>query len=303
MSESTIKRLINNPWRIFNSFARRGWLNRMPDKLYLSLIYRAAFGKKLDWEKPKTFNEKLQWLKLNDRKDEYTKMVDKYEAKQLVTNYIGEKYIVPVVGGPWKNFDDIDFNVLPDQFVLKTTHDCGGVVICKNKAEFDKSYAKRFIDRHLQRNYYLTCREWPYKNIEPKIFAEKYISDENNFILPVYKIFCFNGLPKIIQAIQNDKQKDETIDYFDIHWNNLKLKQNFPNSKKIPQHPKNLENMVNIARELSKGHAFLRIDLYEANGNIYFSEYTFYSDAGLAKFEPAEWDEILGSWIKLPIDD
>lgn len=282
------------------SFARRGWLNFLSDKTYLSIMYRAKLGKKPDFSAPKTFNEKMQWLKLFDRNPIYSSMVDKYEVKQIVAGKIGHEHIVPVVGGPWQSADEIDFDSLPSQFVLKTTHDCGGVRICKDKRSFDTKGAVAFLNRHMQRNYYLNCREWPYKNIVPRIFAEAYISDEVNTVLPVYKIFCFDGQPKMIQAIQNDKQKDETIDYFDPQWNNLELRQNFPNSSVLPKRPENLDTMLDIAKKLSQGHAFIRVDLYEANGCVYFSEYTFYSDAGFAEFHPEEWDETLGSWIQLP---
>lgn len=300
MNKTTIKRLIENPWHLAVTFARRGWLNWLPDKTYLSLLFRALLKKRMNWDDPKTFNEKMQWLKLYDRDPIYSAMVDKYEVKKIVSDRIGQEYVVPILGGPWNSVEEIDFSVLPDQFVLKTTHDCGGVQICKDKATFDKEKASAFLNRHMKRNYFLHCREWPYKNIVPRIFAEQYISDESNAVLPVYKIFCFGGQPKIIQAIQNDKQKDETIDYFDIRWNKLDLKQNFPNSEVPPERPGHLDAMIHIARELSKGHAFIRIDLYEANGSVFFSEYTFYSDAGFAKFEPCQWDEILGSWIDLP---
>lgn len=300
MNKTSLRRWIHNPWSIGKSFARRGWLNHLPDKVYLAILYRANLNKKLNWDNPKTYNEKLQWLKLYDRNPIYCTMVDKYEAKQYVSDRIGSEYVVPCLGGPWTRFEEIDFSALPDQFVLKTTHDCGGVYICKDKNTFDHKKALTFLNKHLKRNYYLHCREWPYKNVHPRIFAEKYISDEINEVLPVYKILCFSGKPRIIQAITNDKQKDESIDYFDINWNYLDLRQNFPNSEIIPGRPKNLEKMLEIASILSEDHAFIRIDLYEANGNVYFSEYTFYSDAGFAKFDPEEWDEILGSWISLP---
>lgn len=300
MNKNTLKKWADNPWRIAVSFSRRGWLNWLPDKAYLSIMYRASFKKKINWKSPKTFNEKLQWLKIYNRNPAYSLMVDKYDSKKLVSSLIGEAYVIPTIGGPWNSFDEIDFDVLPEQFVIKTTHDCGGVLVCKDKSILDKSFASAFFQKHLQRNYYFHCREWPYKHVVPRIFVEKYVSDRVNAVLPVYKIFCFQGEPKIIQAILNDKKKNETVDYFDIHWNRLNIKQGFPNSEKIPACPQKLEEMLHIAEVLSKGHTFIRIDLYEADDSILFSEYTFYSDAGFASFEPSEWDDILGSWIKLP---
>lgn len=300
MNKQTIKRWIENPWTIGVSLARRGWLNKLSDKAYLSIIYRANLKKKMNWKEPKTFNEKLQWLKINDRQPIYSTMVDKYEVKQYVSDKIGEEHVIPTVGGPWNTPDEIDFDALPDQFVLKTTHDCGGAVICKDKRGLDQNKTKEFLQKHLQHKYFFYCREWPYKNVPPRIFAEQFISDEVNKVLPVYKIFCFQGNPRIIQAIMNDKQENETVDYYDTQWERLTIKQVFPNSEKPLPRPEQLDTMLYIAKELSKGHPFIRIDLYEANHQVLFSEFTFYSDAGLGKFEPEEWDEILGSWLILP---
>lgn len=271
----------------------------IPDRIWIQIKYLQWLGRFADLKNPQTFNEKLQWLKLYDRKPEYTMMVDKYDSKIWVADKIGQEFIIPVIGGPWHSFDDIDFNELPNQFVLKTTHDCGGVIICKDKSAFNKNEAKKIINLHLRSNYFLTCREWPYKNTKPRIFAEQYMEDAGKNYLPVYKIMCFNGEPKIIQTIQNDKQPNETIDYFDINWNRLQLKQNFPNSTKPLSKPLRYNEMVSIARNLSRGRSFLRVDLYVINNKIYFSECTFYSDAGFAKFEPEIWDSILGEWINL----
>lgn len=283
----------------FRSFVVYGLGRMIPDKLWIQIKYYQWFHKLPNLKNPKTFNEKLNWLKLYDRRPEYTTMVDKYEAKKYVSDRVGCQYVIPTVGGPWKSFDEIDFDVLPDQFVLKTTHDCGGVVICKDKKTFDKKKAKAFLHGHLKNNYYLTCREWPYKNVEPRIFAEAYMKDGENDFLPVYKIMCFNGEPHIIQTIQNDKQPNESIDYFDSDWKLLKLKQNFPNSDKPLSKPEKLGEMLEIAQALSKGKNFLRVDLYVINGKIAFSEHTFYSDAGMAKFDPEIWDERLGEKIDL----
>ena len=226
-------------------------------------------------------------------------MVDKYASKKYVADLIGEEHVIPCVGGPWKSVDEIDFDTLPDRFVLKTNHDCGGVVICKDKATFDREKAGEFLAKHLKYEYYLISREWPYKNVERCIFAEAFMQDGSNDFLPVYKIMCFGGEPKIIQTIQNDKQPNETIDYFDTEWEMLPFRQNFPNSQKPLEKPAKLDEMLSIARKLSKGHSFLRVDIYVINGEVYFSEFTFFSDAGLAAFEPKQWDHTLGDWIKL----
>lgn len=273
----------------------------LSDKTWIMIKYFQFLGCFPNLKNPTTFNEKLQWLKLNDRKPIYSVMVDKYEVRRIIEKEIGKEYLIPLIGGPWANFDEINFDMLPDKFVLKTTHDSGGVILCNDKAKLNKEIVKKKIDKHLSRNYFYQGREWPYKDAKKRIIAEELVKDRNYEYLPVYKFFCFNGDPKIIQTIQNDKQKDETIDYFDISWNKLELKQNFPNSEKSIQKPVKLDEMIEIAKKLSKGMSFIRVDLYLINDDVKFSEFTFYSDCGLAKFEPKEWDKILGDYIDLNI--
>lgn len=274
------------------------WL--FSDQVYLKLIYRHSLGKPLNLKEPQTFNEKLQWLKLHDRKPIYTTMVDKAAVKAYVAERIGEKYLIPSYGA-WSRFEDIEWDALPEKFVLKTTHDSGGIVLVKDKQTVDREAIRKKLTQSLKRNYFWHCREWPYKNVPPQILAERYMKNENTETLTVYKIFNFNGEPKLIQVIQNDKTPQESIDYFDTEWNLLALKQNFPNSSTHLPKPRNLEKMLAFARLLSRDTApFLRTDFYEVNGDLYFSEFTFYSDAGLARFEPEEWDTVLGSWLTLP---
>ena len=272
----------------------------IPDKIYLQIVYWAELGKKLNIDNPKTFNEKLNWKKLYDRNDIYTIMVDKFLVKKYVAERIGEEYIIPLYG-VWNAVEDIEFDKLPESFVLKTTHDSGGVIVCKEKSALDKS--KIFeLNNRLKKNYFWWRREYPYKNVEPRIIAEEYVTDGDNVCLPVYKIFCFNGNPKIIQCIQNDKTKDETVDYFDIEWNLLNLRQNYPNSQHPLEKPIKLKEMLEICQKLSKDFDFLRVDLYLVNRDIKFSEFTFYTDAGINIFEPESWDMELGKWLKLPIE-
>ena len=300
MDIKKIKFLLKHPARIVPMLGAKEKLNWLPDKLYLQLLAKEGLGYWLDFKNPKTFNEKLNWLKLYDRKPLYTQLADKYAVREYIAGKIGEEYLIPLVGGPWDSVEQIDLDALPEQFVLKTTHDSGGVVICRDKQSFDFEAAKRKLAPRLSKNYFWGNREWPYKDIKPRIIAEKYMEDESSPNLPVYKIFCFNGKPRIFQTIQNDKRPDETIDYFDADWNLLELRQNFPNSPQPVTRPDCLEEMLNLAEKLSAGQAFLRTDLYSINGKVYFSEITFYSDAGLAYFEPAHWDKTLGSWIELP---
>ncbi len=284
----------------FERFDRRNMLRILTDKQYISILFGLKFGYKLDLGNPKTFNEKLQWLKIYDRNPIYSTMVDKYEVKKFVADIIGEEYIIPTLG-VWDKFDCIDFDTLPEQFVLKCTHDSGGIIICRNKAELDRESAKRKIENSLKRNYYWRGREWPYKNVKPRIIAEKFMKDNNAVDLPVYKFFCFDGEPKIIQVIQNDKQPNESIDYFDTEWNLLDLKQNYPNCVIHMQKPAQLNEMLDTARKLSENkQGFIRVDLYVINEKIYFSEFTFFSDCGFAAFNPEEWDKKLGDLIRLP---
>ena len=296
-----IRKIIDNPKLLIIYITQKKIGHILPDKLYVKLKYRVVCNSKLNLKHPKTFNEKLQWLKLNDRKEIYTTMVDKYAVKKYISDIIGEEYVIPTLG-IYDKYDDIDFDSLPDMFVIKCTHDSGGgLVICRDKSQLDHKWAKNKIEKSLKYNYYWNCREWPYKNVPRRILVEKYMEDNSNKgkNLNVYKIFCFNGEPKIFQVIQNDKTQDETIDYFDADWNLLKMKQSYPNSAIPLNKPQRVNEMIDIAKKLSNGFPFLRVDLYEINGSIYFSELTFYSDAGFGKFQPPEWDDKLGEWIKL----
>ena len=291
-------RAIKNPRKILQYVTNKPIFSRMSDENYLKMKYRVNLGKRMNLENPKTFNEKMQWLKLNDHKDIYTQMVDKYAVKQLVAKKIGEEYLIPTIG-VWENFEDIDFEKLPNQFVLKTTHDSGTVIVCRDKATLDIEAARKKINGRIGYNYYYSCREWPYKNVKPRIIAERFMQDRDFPVLNVFKVFNFNNGEQIIQAIQNDKTPLERIDYFDTNWNKLVLRQNYQNSDTPLPRPQTLEKMLQISKELSQGFAFLRTDFYEVNGKLYFSEFTFYSDAGFAYFEPAEWDKILGDRINL----
>lgn len=275
-------------------------LKFIPDIPMLKIEYRLKTGKRLDIKNPKTFNEKLQWLKIHDRNPKYTTMADKFGVRKYITETIGEQYLVPIYGC-WNSVDEIPFEELPNSFVLKCTHDSGSVILCKNKADIDLEEVKKKLNRRLHKNAFWWAREWPYKNIKPRIIAEHYLMDGENDYLPVYKFFCFNGEPKIIQQIQNDKQDDETVDYFSTEWERLNMMQRFPNSKHPVEKPNRLGEMLEIARKLSSGISFLRVDMYSINEHILFSEHTFYTDAGYSVFEPEteNWDERLGEWIDL----
>ena len=288
----------------FYRLNRYNLLKWLPDKTYLKVFYRLKFDKKLDLKNPKTFNEKLQWLKLNDRNNDYTNMVDKYSVKEYVANLIGGEYIVPTLG-VWNNFDEIDFDLLPEQFVLKCTHDSGGLVICRDKSQFDKQLAKIKIEKSLKVNYYWQSREWPYKYVKPQIIAEQYIqdsADNSEEGLTDYKFFCFDGEPQAM-FIATDRAKRDTetkFDFFDMEFNHLPFTNGHPNSDKPINKPEQFELMIELAKKLSDGLPHVRVDFYESEGNIYFGELTFFHWGGFVKFDPPEWDEKFGEWIRLP---
>ena len=275
-------------------------LNHLPDKLFLTLQYKHVFGKKLDLKHPVTFNEKLQWLKIYDRKPEYTTMVDKFEAKKWVADRIGEQYIIPTLG-VWNNFDDIDFDILPNQFVLKCTHDSGGLVIVRDKKTFDKANARKKINKCLKRNWYYSAREWPYKNVKRRIIAEEYIEDSSTGELADYKFFCFDGEVKALFVGTERGTGDVKFDYYDADFNHLDIIQyHHMSSHPLPK-PQNFDLMKELASKLSEGIPHVRVDLYESNGVVYFGELTFFHHGGVTPFYPKEWDDIFGSWINLPL--
>jgi len=257
--------------------------------------------KKLNLENPTTFNEKLQWLKINDRNSKYIKMVDKYEAKKYISSIIGEEYIIPTLG-VWDKFDDINFDSLPNQFVLKCTHDSGGVVIVKDKSKMDFDKARKKIAKSLKKNFYWRGREWPYKRIKPRIIAEEYLVDESGVELKDYKVMCFNGKVKCTFVCSNRKQ-GLNIDIYDENWNLMPFERlNHPQSGNLIKKPENYDLMVKMAEKLSENIPFLRIDFYNINGKLYVGELTFYPANGMEGFKPETFDEIMGSWLNLPLN-
>lgn len=271
------------------------------DAKYLKKLFKLRMGKDLNLDNPKTFNEKLQWLKLYNRKPEYTRMVDKYEAKRCVADIIGEEYIIPTLG-VWERFEDINFDALPNQFVLKTTHGGGntGVVICKDKNTFDILKAKKKLEASLKQDIYMSLREWPYKNVKRRIIAEEYVVDSNGE-LNDFKFFCFNGEPKVmLVATERNSKTGVCFDYFDMEFNHLPFEQGGPNSKQLLTRPEAMADMIQIAKRLSRNIPQVRVDLYNVDGRIFFGEMTFFDSSGMAEFNPQEWDRIFGDWIELP---
>lgn len=295
-----ISRFQFNEEKRFYSLLKRGYYDDMSDEECIKRQFYYAFGYPLDLKNPKTFNEKLQWLKLYNRKPEYTMMADKIAVKDYVAKIIGKEHIIPTLG-VWEHFDDIDFEKLPNQFVLKCNHDCGSVVIVKDKNNFDKVAAKKKLEKALSKNFYLKHREWVYKDIKPRIFAEEFVEDSNQKLVD-YKVHCFNGEPKFLIVFGDRFGKNGmTDDFFDVNWQHLSVaRPGHLFAKEDISKPANLDLMLVLARKLSAGIKFLRVDFYSVDGRVLFGEMTFYPAAGFEKFVPEEWDEIFGNWIKLP---
>lgn len=274
-------------------------LRFLPDPLYIQLNYFGHFHKFANLKHPVTYNEKLNWLKLHDHNPLYTEIVDKLQAKDYVERIVGG-YCIPTIG-VWDSFDEIDFQSLPDQFVLKCTHDSEGLVIVKEKGRMDKAAAKEHITKALRQNFYYIGREWPYKNIKPKIMAEPFLVDDETGELRDYKFFCFDGEPKALFIASDRSIGDVKFDYFDMEFRHLDIRQKYPNSSSPIAKPRTFEQMVELARILSKDFAHVRVDLYEVNGKVYFGELTFYHFSGFMPFQPPKWDETFGQWLKLPL--
>ena len=276
-------------------------LRIIPDRLYLQLLYYYHFKKFANLNNPVGFNEKIQWLKLYDRNPNYSKMVDKVAVKDYVESIIGKEYIIPTYA-VWENVEEIDFSRLPDQFVIKSNHDSGSIVICKDKNKIDQESVKKIMATSFHNNGYWYGREWPYKNVKPKIFAEKYMEDKNTGELRDYKFFCFDGVVKAL-FVATDRQKtgdSVKFDFFDVDYNHLDFTNGHPNATSLPEKPHNFELMKELAEKLSQGIPHVRVDLYEVNGRVYFGELTFHHGSGCLPFDPIEWDVIFGSWLRLP---
>lgn len=292
-----------NYWEEIKYFLKKiGILRLIPDKCYLKFMYRKLLRKKLDLNNPKSFNEKLQWLKIHDRNVLYTKMVDKYEVREYVKEKIGEEYLIPLVGGPWDTADEIDFDALPERFVLKCTHDSGSVIVCRDKSNLDIKAVIRRLNRGLNIKFFYLAREWPYKNVKPRIIAEQYISDVDSGDVRDYKLHCFNGRVKLV-LVCADRMHVEKKVFYDSEWNKLPLKRpNVSSDIEIPK-PIMYEKMIKIAELFSQGIPFVRVDLYEIEGKLYFGELTFFPAGGFEAFEPEEWDLKMGEWLKLQEGD
>lgn len=269
----------------------------LSDKTHIEKVYFERTGKKLNLKNPKTFNEKCNWLKLYDRKPQYTVMADKYLARHYISEKIGDNHLIPLLG-VWDNANDIDFDSLPDKFVLKCNHD-NGVIICKDKNNLNFEAVRENLNMRLQRDYYRKNREWPYKNIPRKIICEKLLENSNGDSLLEYNVFCFNGVPKYFKI--GSVLHDGTLakDFYDIDWNYLEMKTGASAGNIFPK-PIHYNNLIEIAKKLSKGTTHVRVDFYDCDGKLYNGELTFFSNGGHMKFTPEEWDKIWGDCLSLP---
>ena len=273
------------------------------DKYYLQLLTFSRTGKKLNLSSPLTYSDKIQWLKLYDRKPIYSIMVDKYDAKKYVSNIIGEEYVIPTIG-IFDSFDDINFDSLPNQFVIKCTHDSGGLFIVKDKANLDIEEVRKKINRCFKTNYFYHSREWPYKNVKPRIIIEKYMVDNSSASMRDYKFFCFNGLPKLMYLSEGlENHKTARMSFFDMNFNLLECsRQDYKPLDYFPEKPLTFDLMKKFASILSKDIPHLRVDFYEINGHLYFGELTFSTCSGYIPFTDEKWNRILGDYISLPND-
>lgn len=293
--------LMLNVWhRPFMKRAVLFFAGLIPDKLYVNLIFKGKLGYKLNLRNPQTFNEKLNWIKLYNRNSLYTSMADKYAVKEIVKEKIGEEYMVKNLG-VWDKFDEIDFDMLPNRFVLKCTHDSSGAIICRDKSTFDVDAAKKKVDFVMKMNYFYACREWPYKNIPHRIIADELLDDGSGHELNDYKFWCFNGEPTYMYCTVKTKRDDIYENFYDMDFKPTQINHGWP--RRIPEFekPAAFELMKELAVKLSAGIPFVRIDFFYVNGKIYFGEYTFFDWAGLQPFDSFNQDKELGRLIQLPL--
>ncbi len=295
-----LRKAINNPQALLALFVISISFLIKNDTKYIKLLYRLLTGSRLDLKHPTTYGEKLNWLKLYDRVPEYSIMVDKVRAKEWVSQRIGSQYIIPTIG-VWENPEDIDFDALPEKFVLKCNHNSGkGMYICRDKSRMDIRSVIKELHKGLKENYYLRFREWPYKDVPRRILAEQFMEEENGTSeLVDYKFFCFNGQPYMMY-ISQDHAAQPTTDFFDMSFNRLPIRMKDPNSNIEVEKPKLFEEMKKLATVLSKGIPHLRVDFYVINNKVYFGELTFFHNAGFTVIWPKEWNVKIGEMIKLP---
>jgi len=267
----------------------------------VKLTYRARTGKKLRLKAPVTFNEKLQWLKLNDRRELYRICADKLQVRDYVAEKLGEEYLIPLLGS-WERASDIDFGKLPQQFVLKCNHNSGlGMCICKDKEKLVMPAVRKQLDAGLRQDYYYNGREWSYKDLPRRIVGEAFLTDGSGSLAD-YKIHVFNGKARfILVCADRFDESGLTEDFYTPDWEHLDIRRpGIPNAKKPQEKPQLLSKMLECAEKLAVDFPFVRVDFYICGGKIYFGEMTFYPASGMVPFDPPQWDETFGSWLQLP---
>ena len=296
--ESIIK-YIRHPQSALLPLAGKGYLNWLDDRAFLKLIFKANVGYTLNLNNPRTFNEKLQWLKIYDHNIKYQTYVDKYAVKSYIADQIGEKYVIPTIG-VWDEVNRIDFDKLPSQFVLKCVHGSSCNIICNDKGSLDVQKTREKLEYWMHKNWYWLGREWPYKAIQPRIIAEQFLEDGTGQLMD-YKFFCFNGVVKCFK-IDFDRSTEHRANYYTPDGALLEFGEMIcpPDYERKIAMPVSLSNMISIAERLSKGIPFVRVDLYEVKGQIFFGELTLYPAAGLGPFTEKKWDYTLGEWLQLP---
>ncbi len=292
---NTIKKILKKPKKIIRILGDKKMFNWLNDKSYLKLLFYCEMGYKLDLKNPKTFNEKLQWLKLNDRKEFYNILVDKYNVREYISNTIGNEYLIPLID-VYYSVEEINWDVLPNSFVIKCTHGSGSNIICKDKRSLDIKQAKKRLKKWMKKNWYWFGREWVYKDLKPKIIIEKHMALNQKY-LEDYKVLCFGGKAKLIQ-VHLDRYDNHTQDYYDINFNKTEISQG-NSSNKIIEKPKVFDEMIKLSEKLSKDLAHARIDWYIVDNKLYFGEITFFDGSGLWPFDDFNDDLMIGSWIDL----
>lgn len=296
----TMLSLIHTPLKMIQPAGQNNLLNWVPDKIYLKTIFKIETGYPLNIEHPKTYNEKLQWLKLYDRNPDYTVYADKYRVRKYIADTLGEEYLVPIVG-VYEKAEDIPWEKLPNRFVLKCNHASGTNIICKDKALLDVENATKMLNYWLKKNAYWLSREWCYKDIKPCIICEEFIETSDGNTPDDYKVMCFNGEPRLIQ-VHHDRYGEHTLDFMDINWKKTGIVQGPPNSDSEISKPVTFDKMIECSRILSRNMYYSRIDFYSVEDRLLFGEITMYPTGGLAPFGKMETDFLLGEWIKLPVD-
>lgn len=298
-----LKKFINNPsgYIVYlNQHENYKMAPRIPDWIYIKAWYKNRTGQKLHIVRPKELNEKMQWLKIHDRNPEFSSMADKAIAKEYLKKMIGDQYIIPTLG-VWDSFDDIDFNKLPNEFVLKCTHDSGSIVICRDKPTFDMEAAKAKLNDRLSRNYFWGKREWPYKNVKPRIIGEPLLKNKDGSPLVDYKFYCYGGKPRYFMYSLGEAEHNVRNHKFDMDLNSIDYKFKVKPAISVDEiHlPSNIREMIKLVEKLCKGIQHIRVDLYNIDGKIYAGELTFFSGAGILNICSKEYSDELASYITL----